>query len=149
VLTLPTAAIAGHASQFVRLNELYRLDSANHSHIAAVVRKYVKFLLAGPAAAMLYLEKVRGLDEFSPHRPRFRETILDRYVTRNDPDIDVAYSLVLAWLCTPKRPDLQANFRDHWSRTIDTLEYVTLWRRVERIADRLLRCGSLPGKAER
>jgi hypothetical protein len=136
---LPRTHVAGHVSRFARLNELYRLDSANVPHITAVVRRYVRFLLAGPVAAMLYLERAQGYRPFSPHRSGFRERILKQQFLSNDPDLDVAYALVLAWICNDVRPDHRANFRDQWTRTIELLECVTLWRRVERLALRLLR----------
>jgi hypothetical protein len=138
-IDLPCTHVAGHVSRFAQLNELYRLDSANLPHITAVVRRYVKFLLAGPVAAMLYLERAQGYRPFSPHRSGFHERILKRQFLSNDPDLDVAYALVLAWVCNDVRPDHGAHFRDQWTRTIELLECVTLWRRVERLALRLLR----------
>jgi hypothetical protein len=138
-IDLPRTHVAGHVSRFARLNELSRLDSANGPHITAVVRRYVKFLLAGPVAAMLYLERAQGYRPLSPHRSGFRERILKRQFLSNDPDLDVAYALVLAWICNDVCPDHGANFRDQWTRTVELLECVTLWRRVERLALRLLR----------
>jgi hypothetical protein len=146
-IDLPRTHVAGHLSRFARLNELHRLDSANGRHIAAVVRRYVRFLLAGPVAAMLYLERAQGYRPFSPHRSGFRERILKRQFLSNDPDLDVAYALVLAWICNDVRgcfckevrPPQGAHFRDQWTRTVELLECVTLWRRVERLALRLLR----------
>ena len=133
-LRMPAAGVQVHASRFASLNELYSLDSGNDREKRLAVQKYVRFLLAGPAAVMLRLEEHHGVNDASLHRTRFRSHWLARALARGDSDLDVAYSLLLAWGSASQENKLEETFQDYWKLAVASFQYPTLWRRVQRFA---------------
>lgn len=136
-IRLPRDLGRRHASRFETLAEMYDLHSPNEREIRLTVRRYLKFLLAGPAAIMLMLEHDRGLTGLSPHRAGFRKRWLRSVIHKNDADIDYAYGLIAGWICFGEYTNVPEVFQQFWERAVEAFEHRSLWRRVERVANRL------------
>jgi hypothetical protein len=137
-VTLPADLGPRHASQFAALNDLHTLVSPKEREKQFAIQRYVRFLLAGPAAILIRLERHHDIQETSVGRTGFRKRWLRQQLARNDADVDHAYSLILAWLCIGEKNHLEDRFQDLWSRAIETYELPTLWRQVELEAQRLI-----------
>ena len=96
---------------------------------------------------MLKIEQIQGYDERPHFRCGFRHRWLERRVYKSDADIDYAYSLVLAWVCAGEKNHIQENFTKFWERAVDAYGYPSMWRRVERVAQRLIQQGELSIRA--
>jgi hypothetical protein len=102
------------------------------------VRNYVRFLMAGPAAELLRLERHHGIDHRSPGRTRFRRHFLLRRQARPDPALDRAFSIVMGWFGGGRRRNGAEVFDDHWNAAIEAYQYPTLWKEVEQTATEVL-----------
>ena len=102
------------------------------------VRNYVRFLMAGPAAELLRLERHHALDQHTPGRTRFRRHWLLRRQAKPDPALDWAFSIVLGWFGGGRTRNADEVFEDHWNAVVEAYQYPTLWKDVERIAQEIL-----------
>ena len=102
------------------------------------VRNYVRFLLAGPAAELLRLERHHDLDHRAPGRTRFRRHWLLRRQAKPDPALDWAFSIVLGWFGGGRTRNAAQVFDDHWNAAVEAYQYPTLWKDVDRIAEEIL-----------
>ena len=102
------------------------------------VRNYVRFLMAGPAAELLRLERHHALDQHTPGRTRFRRHWLLRRQAKPDPTLDWAFSIVLGWFGGGRTRSADEVFEDHWNAVVEAYQYPTLWKDVERIAQEIL-----------
>jgi hypothetical protein len=92
---------------------------------------------------MMQVERRLGYGAFSPHHARFRWERRRRLLLRNDADVDFAYSLVMAWTAAENEAAIKEKLLTFWDRTVEAFEYPSLWRRVDRIAKRLLTRGEI------
>jgi hypothetical protein len=83
---------------------------------------------------LLRLESHHGITDTSLNRTRFRTNWLARALARSDADLDVAYSLLLAWGRVAPQKDLDEEFQPYWRLALAAYEHPTLWRRVQRLA---------------
>ncbi|BBO35226.1 hypothetical protein [Lacipirellula parvula] len=104
----------------------------------APVRNYVRFLMAGPAAELLRLERHHSIDHRAPGRTRFRQHWLLRRQAKPDPALDWAFAIVMGWFGGGRTRNAAEVFDDHWRSAIEAYQYPTLWKDVDRIAEEIL-----------
>lgn len=124
-------------SRYPRLGQFCNLPPGKPTDRQSL-EKYLSFLLGGSLAEMIRTERQRDITPASRSQKRFRKRWYEEAWDEPEPELDLVYMAVMAWLSAggPEQVDLER--KRLWDTTCHQLEYPPLWPAVEKIAERML-----------